>query len=97
MTPVLLWLVRLLVLILIVRFLMRSVTALTSGRRTASRPVAPGPERLGGTLVRDPHCGTYVPQANAITVGSGNNVQHFCSTTCRDAWLAADGRARLKA
>ena len=31
MTPVLLWLVRLLVLILIVRFLMRSVTALTSG------------------------------------------------------------------
>ena len=96
MTPFLIWLVRLLVLILVIRFLMRSVTALTSGRRAASRP-ARVPERLGGTLVRDPHCGTYVPKANALAVGSGADVQHFCSAACRDAWLSADARARVKA
>jgi hypothetical protein len=46
-------------------------------------------ERKGGTLVRDPNCGTYIPEARAITLGSGSHALHFCSAACRDAYTAA--------
>jgi hypothetical protein len=94
MTPFLIWLVRLLILILIVRLIMRSVTAL-SGRVPAGR--ARMSERAGGTLVRDPQCGTYIPEAGAVVAGAGADVHHFCSITCRDAWMATHPRARAKA
>ena len=94
MTPFLLWLVRLLILILIVRLIVRGVTAMM--RAGASDRPAQMPERVGGTLVRDPHCGTYIPASRALVAGTGADVHSFCSATCRDAWLAAHGRARAK-
>jgi len=54
-----------------------------------SRGPTPRPERLGGELVRDPNCGTYIPKANALIVGSGANTQYFCSRECRDAYAIA--------
>ena len=57
--------------------------------RVAKRPAPPpqkSTERLGGELVRDPNCGTYIPKARAITVGTGADIKYFCSTTCRDAY-----------
>jgi YHS domain-containing protein len=39
--------------------------------------------------VRDPQCGTYLPQTRAIRVGSGSDAQYFCSAACRDAYRAA--------
>ena len=33
-----------------------------------------------GHLVKDPVCGTYVPQANALRMGD----QFFCSEECRE-------------
>jgi hypothetical protein len=82
----LIWAFRILILLLIIRFLVRLFL------QRPARPVtgrSRGPERLGGTLVRDPHCGTYVPQTTAITVGRGTSARHFCSTRCRDAWAEA--------
>jgi hypothetical protein len=82
------WAFRIILLLLIIRFLMRLF---------ARRPVAAGrpprgphaaQERLGGTLVRDPHCGTYVPQTRALALGTGSSAVYFCSTGCRDAWAA---------
>jgi YHS domain-containing protein len=35
-------------------------------------------------LVRDPVCGTFVVRAKALTVGSGDQTQYFCSEKCRD-------------
>ncbi|OYV97325.1 MAG: hypothetical protein B7X11_06520, partial [Acidobacteria bacterium 37-65-4] len=49
----------------------------------------PQPERVGGQLVRDPQCGTYVPESSAITVTREGETLHFCSDTCRDAYAAA--------
>jgi hypothetical protein len=92
MTPFLLWLVRLLILLLIVRLIIRGVTAMMRSRRPGD-PVQM-PERTGGTLVRDPQCGTYIPESRAIVVGSGGDAHYFCSLRCRDAWTAAHGRAR---
>ena len=84
----LLWTLRILVLLLILRFLLRLFTARPAPADRRPRGTR-RQERLGGTLVRDPHCGTYVPASSAITVGRGNAVHHFCSAGCRDAWAAA--------
>jgi len=92
------WLGRLLVLALVIRMVMGALMgagrrAPTAGPRPGPRP-GPGPkaqplERAGGTLVRDPQCGTYLPQARAIRAGAGSDTQYFCSAECRDAYRAA--------
>ena len=88
------WIIRILAVLLIVRLIFRFLGGLMRGLsgESSSAPggkrQAPGP-RVGGRLVRDPQCGTHVPEANTIRVGSGDNAVYFCSTTCRDQWSAA--------
>ena len=85
------WIIRTIVILLIVRAVLRLMmpaparTGGTGRRRTRAEK----PERAGGSLVRDPHCGTYVPQSRALKVGIGANAQYFCSAACRDAFAAA--------
>ena len=81
---VLLWVIRALAVLLLIRLV---VNALMGGRRRT--PAAPRQsrsphERSLGELVRDPNCGTYVAKASAITVGSGENTKYYCSVKCRD-------------
>jgi YHS domain-containing protein len=74
---------------LVLFFVIRLVTRLfLSGGASASRPAAPPPERSGGTLVRDPECGTFIPESRAIQMRTGGTVLFFCSTACRDAYAA---------
>jgi hypothetical protein len=88
----LLWIVRLIVLLLVIRLVLRLVANARLAAREAPRRT-PGPERLGGALVRDPQCGTYVPKARAIAAGAGDGALYFCSTECRDAFAAAHHHA----
>jgi hypothetical protein len=82
------WIFRLLLVMFVVRLI---VSAIFGGRsrQTRQTPPAGPPERAGGTLVRDPQCGTYLPQTRAIRLGSGSDAQYFCSAACRDAYRAA--------
>jgi hypothetical protein len=84
------WAFRIILILLIIRFLLNLFTRRPAAQKRRS---APAPERIGGTLVRDPHCGTYIPQTNAIAVGRGTSAVYFCSSGCRDAWTAARRRA----
>jgi hypothetical protein len=86
---VILFVIRILVILLIIRFVLRFIASMRAGYHSAPRPSRRVPERAGGTLVRDPNCGTYLPESRAIAVGSGASALHFCSTTCRDAYAAA--------
>jgi uncharacterized protein len=83
----LIWIVRALVLLLILRFVLRLLfgPGASAGRPQARRDSGPV-ERAGGELVRDPQCGTHIPKSRAIAVGSGAGTTYFCSTTCRDAF-----------
>jgi hypothetical protein len=84
------WIVRLVIIILVVRMVVQLFSGRTRVGRGRQPRQAPRPqERLGGTLVRDPHCGTYVPQDRAIAVGSAPDLVYFCSPGCRDAWKVA--------
>jgi hypothetical protein len=87
----LLWIARAIILLLILRIVLRLLFG--GGRIATSRP-APGGgsvERAGGELVRDPQCGTYIPKARAVVVGSGADTKYFCSTKCRDAYGRTQG------
>lgn len=96
MTGIVLWIVRVVVLLFVVRLVLRMLYP-TTARRSAPRRPARVPERSGGTLVRDPHCGTYIPESRALVVGHGADAWHFCSAACRDAWMAAHSGAQAKA
>ena len=87
MSMVLMWIVRLLVVLLVVRLVMR-VLGVSRGA-AMPRPRAREVERAGGTLVRDPHCGTYLPKSRALTAGAGTDVKYFCSPACREAYQAS--------
>ena len=87
---------------ILIAFVVRMVLRLFSGgtRGTAAQPGAE-PSRGGrgargvptektvDKLVRDPQCGTYVAEHNSVTASRGGATLHFCSTTCRDAYLAS--------
>jgi YHS domain-containing protein len=51
---------------------------------------APGstPNGLAGRLARDPVCGMHVAEELAIPLREGRELVHFCSTECRDKYLA---------
>ena len=92
--PFVIWLIRAIVLTLILRFILRLLTSAAAPRQRPATGPAPGPaERSGGTLVRDPHCGTYIPATRAIRVGVGSSAQYFCSDDCRRAYLDAHATA----
>jgi hypothetical protein len=84
----LIWIVRLLVILMVVRFIVNMVANARRAAQMPPRSKGRPQERIGGTLVRDPNCGTFIPQEKAIVTGSGDARQFFCSTTCRDAWNA---------
>jgi hypothetical protein len=81
------WLVR----VVIVAFILRAVLRVFGGGQPRPRTRRKKVERAGGTLVRDPQCGTYLPQNRAVSIGAGSTVTYFCSKDCRDAYVSADG------
>ena len=85
MGVVLLWIIRAIIILIVLRFVLRLLFPQPAKVRKR-RPVPSPVERIGGELVRDPHCGTYVPKARALAVGSGSDTKYFCSATCRDAY-----------
>ena len=90
------WIVEAVILTVVLNLVMRLFSGRPAARAGGPRPAGPRPapgrashERAGGALVRDPQCGTYVPQSRAIRVGSGTGAQYFCSDGCRAAYAAA--------
>lgn len=82
------WIVRVIAVLFLIRLVLRFFAGANrrpAAPRTSSRTPA---TREGGHLVRDPNCGTYLPVARALRVGSASDPLYFCSDTCREAWAA---------
>ena len=56
----------------------------------AARPSNQVP--LTGELKKDPVCGTYIAAATSIKEKVGGQTFHFCSTECRDKYVASLAR-----
>jgi uncharacterized protein len=67
----------------------RGVSELFREEAEASKktPEAP-PSSAGGTLKRDPVCGTYIPLENSVRKTVAGEVLYFCSPECRDKYAA---------
>jgi YHS domain-containing protein len=82
-------LLQLLALLLVVRYVFRSVARwLREG--TEPRRVGPpdGKPVYRGRMVRDPVCGLFLLQERAVEVHLGGETHHFCSEKCREAFRA---------
>ncbi len=73
-------LLRLLFFLFLLRLVLRSVASWFRPRARAARPSM--------DLVRDQICNTYILREKALEATVGGQVQHFCSTQCRDRALA---------
>lgn len=58
--------------------------SLTGGKKTAPPQKTP----QGEDMVRDPQCGTYIPRGDALEKTVGGQRHYFCSTRCRDEFIA---------
>ena len=70
----------------IARAFWRVVDGFIAGLRGAAGP-SRVPQR-GVHMVRDPVCGTFVVPDNALAITDGARRLFFCSTRCRDQYLA---------
>lgn len=64
-------------------------------RNAAAAPQSPASGAPAGQtsiaarrLVRDPVCGMHVDETLSIPLREGNELMHFCSIACRDAYAA---------
>ncbi len=72
--------------VVVARAFWRLVDGILEGVR-GKRPDGHVPAR-GVQMVRDPVCGTFVLPDQALTIGDGRAQLFFCSSTCRDKFLA---------
>jgi hypothetical protein len=77
-----------LVLLVVLRLAWRVIQMFTASSREARPRPQAKPERSGGTLVRCPQCGTFVPESRTVRARAGSDALEFCSTACRDQYAA---------
>ena len=75
------------------RFLFRLLAAIVRtvrapAQRPREAPPAPSAPAVGGELVRDRVCNTFLPRERALSATIDGQVEHFCSAACRDQALA---------
>jgi YHS domain-containing protein len=84
---IVLWVLRILALLLLVRVVLRMLFPRRGAQGAPGGPAKPA-GKIGGELVRDPHCGTYVAKTSALSSLVKGEMVYFCSAACRDSYLA---------
>jgi len=60
-----------------------------SQQQQANASGAPQTPSLARRLVRDPVCGMHVDETLSIPMREGDQMLHFCSMACRDAYVVS--------
>jgi YHS domain-containing protein len=64
--------------------------AMKPGSGAPGAPPRPaGQVPLTGELKKDPVCGTYIAAATSLKEKVGGQILYFCSTECRDKYVAS--------
>jgi len=70
----------------------KAFSALVTPTQPARPQPAGGAVPLTGELRRDPVCGTYIATTTSFKQTVGAETVYFCSTDCRDKFLASAAR-----
>lgn len=84
MLALLIGLLRFLFVLLIIRLVSRFVMAAVRGYRGQVAAPPAGPRLSSRELVRDRICNTFLARDRAVVATIAGEVEHFCSTACRD-------------
>ena len=88
---VLLFALRILAVLFLVRLVLRGLAALT-GPNPRRQARDGNRTQIASDLVRDRVCNTFLPRERALHAVVAGREEHFCSATCRDrAQAAASG------
>ncbi|MDH3626628.1 MAG: hypothetical protein OES25_03120 [Acidobacteriota bacterium] len=79
------------VIVAIWTLLARLVPRTRPARADAPRPTRRPAPTPGRRLVQDPACGVHIPEDRALSVETDQGRVFFCSSACRDSFLAASG------
>ena len=66
--------------------LLQNAAIRQQGANASSEPQTPN---LARRLVRDPVCGMHVDETLSIPMREGDELLHFCSIACRDAYVVS--------
>jgi YHS domain-containing protein len=61
----------------------------TASSPHAAKGTASSQPKTARHLVRDPVCGMYVDETLSIPMREGDELLHFCSIACRDAYVVS--------
>ena len=78
---------RLILWAILIVLLVRALSRLMRGVLHGAGYRKDGGETPGVPLVKDPVCGIFIPRSRALTAGSGDRMQFFCSEKCRREWM----------
>lgn len=80
---------RLLIYVVLGIVLYRAVKSWLSQSQNRGRSGAGDPSAdVDDVMIQDPLCGAYFPQSRAVILKADGKVLSFCSTECRDRYLA---------
>jgi uncharacterized protein len=78
-----------LIAFLVIRYLVKTMWGTYKTSVPAANQGGDESVRMGGDLMKDPVCGTYVAANAAVTKIVNGRSLHFCSAACRDKYRAA--------
>lgn len=77
--------------ILVYRAIKSRLGVVNRGRQRVANPQ---PTKVDDVMIKDPFCGTYFPQREAVALNWDNDELYFCSTACRDRFLTAKSESK---
>lgn len=82
--------IRLIILVAVGYLLYRSIKSWMFPAASSMRSVSgQSNTKIDDVMIKDPFCGVYFPQRNGIHLRSDGQDLLFCSTRCRDEYIAA--------
>jgi YHS domain-containing protein len=85
--------IRVLIFTILGLFLYRALNAWLGNSTADGQESGCGPPtEVDDVMIKDPVCGIYFPQRDGVILKAAHEVLYFCSTQCRDSYLAQQSK-----
>jgi len=86
---------KLLILLLIAYLGYRGLKSWMLQNVSSGKPVSGGASgEIDDVMVKDPYCEVYFPKRNGVRIRHNGEELYFCSTQCRDKYLATKATSK---